>query len=205
MMTRGILIFCIAAVLSMSGCATPPKEGAPPGPAAAGTPAAAVAGAPSVEQYIIGAEDLLRISVWKDENLTTDAVVRSDGMISVPLVNDVKASGLTALQLKEEITNRLKEYIPGVEVTVVVMEMRSNKVYIQGEVQKPGPQPFNGNLTVIQALALAGGLTPYADKNSIMILRASGQQLQFDYSKVSRGRNMDQNVILKRGDTIIVP
>jgi polysaccharide export outer membrane protein len=158
-----------------------------------------------VEQYIIGAEDLLRISVWKDENLTTDAVVRSDGMISVPLVNDVKASGLTALQLKEEITNRLKEYIPGVEVTVVVMEMRSNKVYIQGEVQKPGPQPFNGNLTVIQALALAGGLTPYADKNSIMILRASGQQLQFDYSKVSRGRNMDQNVILKRGDTIIVP
>ncbi len=201
-MMRGILIFCIAAVLSMSGCATTPKEGAPPGPAVAGTPAAE---APSVEQYIIGAEDLLRISVWKDENLTTDAVVRSDGMISVPLVNDVMASGLTALQLKEEITNRLMEYIPGVEVTVVVMEMRSNKVYIQGEVQKPGPQPFNGNLTVIQALALAGGLTPYADKNSIMILRASGQQLQFDYSKVSRGQNMDQNVTLKRGDTIIVP
>ncbi len=204
-MTRGLLIFCIAAFLSLAGCATTPKEGAAPGPVAAGPPAAAVAETPAGEQYIIGEEDLLRISVWKDENITTDAVVRSDGMISVPLVNDVQASGLTALQLKDEITRRLMEYIPGVEVTVVVTEMRSNKVYIQGEVQRPGPQPFNGNLTVIQALALAGGLTPFADKNSIIILRASGEQLQFDYSAVSRGRNLEQNVVLKRGDTIIVP
>ncbi len=204
-MTRAILIFCIAAVLALSGCASTPKQPTAPGPAATGMPPSGVAEGSAVEQYIIGAEDVLLISVWKDENLTTEAVVRSDGMISVPLVNDVKASGLTALQLKEEITKRLMEYIPGVEVTVVVQQMNSNKVYIQGEVQRPGPQPFNGNLTVIQALALAGGLTPYADKNSIIILRAGGEQLHFDYSAVSRGRNLEQNIILKRGDTIIVP
>jgi len=157
------------------------------------------------EEYIIGPEDVLFISVWKDETLTTEAVVRSDGKISVPLINDVQASGLTVLQLKEEITNRLKEFVPGVDVTVIVKQMNSNKVYIQGEVTRPGPQAYNGELTVIQALALAGGLTPYANRSSIIILRAGGEKLLFNYNKVIKGKNLEQNVRLRRGDTIIVP
>ena len=164
-----------------------------------------VAAAPAGEDYVIGPEDILHISVWKDETLTTDAMVRSDGKISVPLINDVPAAGLTVLQLKDDITARLKEYIPGAEVTVVVKEMRSNKVYIQGEVNKPGPQVFNGELTVIQALSLAGGLTPYAKRSAITILRADGSQLQFNYNQVVRGRHLEQNVVLQRGDTLIVP
>ena len=157
------------------------------------------------EEYVIGPEDLLMISVWKDESLTTEAVVRSDGKISVPLINDVQASGLTVLELKEEITKGLKEFIPGVEVTVIVTQMISNKIYVQGEVSNPGPMPFNGELTVIQALALAGGLTPYADRNSIIILRASGEKLEFNYNQVIKGKKLEQNVRLQRGDTIIVP
>lgn len=168
-------------------------------------PAETVSQAPQTEEYIIGPEDQLRISVWKDETLTTDAVVRSDGKISVPLINDVQASGRTAVQLKDDITRGLQEFIPGVEVTVIVTQMNSNKIYVQGEVAKPGPWPFNGDLTVIQALALAGGFTPYASRNSIIILRADGEKLRFNYNQVIRGKRMEQNVRLKRGDTIIVP
>ena len=157
------------------------------------------------EEYIIGPEDQLHISVWKDETLTTDAVVRSDGKISVPLINDVQASGLTSLQLKEAITESLREFVPGVEVTVIVQQMVSNKIYVQGEVTRPGPQPFNGNLTVIQALAQAGGLTSFAERNAIIILRMNGEQMRFKYNQVARGKNLEQNIQLQRGDTIIVP
>ncbi len=160
---------------------------------------------PPRSEYIIGPEDVLHISVWKDESLTTDAVVRSDGKISVPLINDIQASGLTVMQLTKEITGKLKEYIPGVDVTVIVTEMNSNKIYVQGEVTRPGPQPFNGNLTVIQALALAGGLTPYADRDSIVILRENGEKLRFNYKEVMHGKRLEQNIRLRRGDTIIVP
>lgn len=161
--------------------------------------------APIQEEYIIGPEDLLVVSVWKDESLTIKATVRSDGKISVPLINDVQASGLTVLQLKDEITNRLNEFIPEVEVTVVVEQMNSNRIYVQGEVTRPGPIPFNGDLTVIQALAMAGGLTPYADRDSIIIIRADGEKLKFNYNQVIRGKKTEQNVKLKRWDTIIVP
>jgi polysaccharide export outer membrane protein len=160
---------------------------------------------PEAEEYLIGPEDILHIAVWKDETLTTDAVVRSDGKISVPLINDVQASGRTALQLKDEITEGLKEFVPGAEVTVVVKEMRSNKIYIQGEVNGPGPQLFDGQLTVIQALSLAGGLTPYADRDGITILRSTGEKMLFNYDEVIRAKNLEQNIRLQRGDTIIVP
>lgn len=195
-MSRATLFFA-ALIVVISGCTGISQE--------TQAPLDTVVAAPANEDYLIGTEDILHISVWKDETLTTDAMVRSDGKISVPLINDVPASGLTVLQLKHDITSRLKEYIPGAEVTVVVKEMRSNKVYIQGEVNKPGPQVFNGELTVIQALSLAGGLTPYAKRSAITILRADGSQLQFNYKEVVRGRRLEQNVILQRGDTLIVP
>ncbi len=194
---RKIILLLLVAAFAGSGCAAFQQKTM--------TPIEIEVEESATEEYIIGPEDILLVRVWKDETLTTEAVVRSDGKISVPLINDVQASGLTALQLKDKITEGLKEFIPGVEVTVVVMQMISNKIYVQGEVARPGPQPFNGNLTVIQALALAGGLGPYADQNSIIILRANGEKLKFNYKQVSRGKKMEQNVRLKRGDTIIVP
>jgi len=178
------------------------------GCASMGTTPKAVSDQPAAvtgtEEYVIGPEDILDISVWKDDTLSTEAVVRSDGKISVPLINDVQASGLTVPQLKDEITKGLKEFVPGVDVTVIVKQMNSNKVYIQGEVTRPGPQDFNGELTVIQALALAGGLTPYAKRSSIIILRGS-EKILFNYKEVIKGENLEQNIRLRRGDTIIVP
>jgi len=196
-MKRVLLLLSIVCFWGIWGCAT---MGTAPE-----VPADQKAQAAETEEYVIGPEDILFISVWKDETLTTEAVVRSDGKISVPLINDVQASGLTVLQLKEAITNRLKEFVPGVDVTVIVKQMNSNKVYIQGEVNMPGPQVYNGALTVIQALALAGGLTPYANRSSIIILRAGGEKLLFNYKKVIKGKHLEQNVRLRRGDTIIVP
>jgi len=194
---KKILLLLIVCGLGLWGCAT---TGTTPK-----TPADQKAAVTGAEEYIIGPEDILVISVWKDETLTTEAVVRSDGKISVPLINDVQASGLTVLQLKDEITKRLKEFVPGVDVTVIVKQMNSNKVYLQGEVTRPGPQDYNGELTVIQALALAGGLTPYAKRGSIIILRTGGEQLLFNYNQVIKGKNLGQNIRLRRGDTIIVP
>lgn len=194
---KKIILLFLGGVFLLPGCANVQKE-------VLRVPTAASQESGS-EEYTIGPEDILRVNVWKDEDLTTDAVVRSDGKISVPLIKDVQASGLTALELTEEITTRLKEFIPGVDVTVVVIQMVSNKIYVQGEVAEPGPQPLGGNLTVIQALALSGGLTPYADRRSIIILRASGEKLNFNYDEVIRGQNLKQNIRLKRGDTIIVP
>ncbi|NOY52973.1 MAG: polysaccharide export protein [Deltaproteobacteria bacterium] len=194
---KRILLLLMACGLGIWGCATTGRTPKAP------TDQQAAVTAP--EEYIIGPEDILVISVWKDDTLTTEAVVRSDGKISVPLINDVQASGLTVLQLKDEITKRLKEFVPGVDVTVIVKQMNSNKVYIQGEVTRPGPQDFNGELTVIQALALAGGLTPYAKGSSIIILRADGQKRLFNYNQVIKGKNLKQNIRLRRGDTIIIP
>lgn len=194
---KRVLLLSIVCFWGIWGCATVRT--------ASETPTDQKAQVVETAEYIIGPEDVLFISVWKDETLTTEAVVRSDGKISVPLINDVQASGLTVLQLRDEITRRLKEFVPGVDVTVIVKQMNSNKVYIQGEVSRPGPQAFNGELTVIQALALAGGLTPYANRRSIIILRPDGEKLLFNYNKVIKGKNLEQNVRLRRGDTIIVP
>lgn len=196
---KRIILLCLTLCFAGLGCSTLKQKSDVPNEITA-----AVQETASTE-YVIGSEDRLIVSVWKDQSLSTEAVVRSDGKISVPLINDVQASGLTVLQLKDKITEGLKEYIPGVEVTVIVTEMVSNKVYVQGEVARPGPWPFNGDLTVLQALALAGGVTPYADRNSIIILRASGEKLKFNYNQVIRGKKLEQNIRLKRGDTIIVP
>lgn len=198
-MKKFIMGFFFCLVFVASGCATFGHKTAAP------VETAVQGAAPIQEEYIIGPEDLLVVSVWKDAALTIKATVRSDGKISVPLINDVQASGLTVLQLKDEITSRLKEFMPEVEVTVVVEQMNSNRIYVQGEITHPGPLPFNGDLTVIQALAMAGGLTPYADRDSIIIIRADGEKLKFNYNQVIRGKKTEQNVKLKRWDTIIVP
>jgi polysaccharide export outer membrane protein len=171
--------------------------------------AAAVADArkTGLEAYRIGPEDMLRISVWKNEAMSSASVlVRPDGMISLPLLNDVKANGLTALELRDVLTEKLKEFVPNPEVSVIVSDIRSLKVSVMGEVARPGRFELRSWVTVLDALALAGGFTQYASRSSIAILRADGatmKRIPFNYNKVADGQQ--ENFYLRQGDIVLVP
>lgn len=157
--------------------------------------------------YVIGADDTLRITVWKEPDLTETLPVRPDGKISMPLLNDVQAAGLTPLELKDSITEKLKKYITDPRVTVVVTAMNSRRIFVTGEVQHTGPQALLPHMTVLQALAQAG-FTQFANLKGIYILRTeNGRQtkLPFNYKEVVRGNHPDQNIALKPGDTVVVP
>ena len=158
--------------------------------------------------YFLGPEDVLLISVWKDEQLTREVVVRPDGMISFPLVGDVPAEGRTVEDLRTELVRRLNKYIPNANVTVAVTKVLSYKVYVVGRVTKPGEYLVGHYTDVLQALSLAGGLTPFAAENDIKIIRRiKGEQLVFPfrYSDVRKGRDLEQNILLQRGDVVMVP
>lgn len=158
--------------------------------------------------YSLGPEDVLLISVWKDEQLTREVVVRPDGMISFPLVGDVPAEGRTVEDLRIELVRRLTKYIPNANVTVAVTKVLSYKVYVVGRVTKPGEYLVGHYTDVLQALSLAGGLTPFAAENDIKIIRRiKGEQLVFPfrYSDVRKGRDLEQNILLQRGDVVMVP
>ena len=158
--------------------------------------------------YLLGPEDVLLISVWKDEHLTREVVVRPDGMISFPLVGDVAAEGRTVEELRSDLARRLIKYIPAVNVTVSVTKVLSYKVYVVGRVTKPGEYLVGHYTDVLQALSLAGGLTPFAAENDIKIVRrVMGKQhtFPFRYSDVRKGIDLEQNILLQRGDTVMVP
>jgi polysaccharide biosynthesis/export protein len=157
--------------------------------------------------YIIGADDVLHISVWKEPDLTVSLPVRPDGKISLPLLNDIPAAGLTPMQLKESITEKLKKYMSDPRVTVVVTAMNSRRIFLTGEVLHPGTTPLLPNMTVLQALS-TGGFTQFADLKNIYVLRMeSGRQvkLPFNYKEVVKGRHAEQNIMLRPGDQIVVP
>ncbi len=167
---------------------------------------AAVAEQPLVERYRIGAEDVLHISVWKNEAMSRTVPVRPDGKISLPLVNDVTAAGLTPLELRDVLTKKLTEYIPNPEVSVIVTEVRSFKVSVIGEVTKPARLELKGATTVLDALALAGGFTQFASRQRIVVLRADGKSMKrvpFNYSKVIAAEQ--ENFYLEPGDIVLVP
>jgi polysaccharide export outer membrane protein len=157
--------------------------------------------------YVIGADDTLHISVWKEPDLTQSLPVRPDGKISLPLLNDVVAAGLTPTQLADSITTKLKKYIADPRVTVVVTAMNSQKIYVLGEVLHPGTLLLQPNMTVLQALASAG-FTQFANTKGIYILRNENgkqQKIPVHYRSLIKGEAVDQNLILKPGDTIVVP
>ncbi len=159
------------------------------------------------ESYVIGPDDTLHINVWKEPDLTETVPVRSDGKISMPLLNDVQAAGLTATQLADSITTKLKKYLEDPRVTVVVTGMNSQRVYVMGEVNHSGAMPLTPDMTVLQALASAG-FTQFANTKGIYVLRnENGKQvkLPFNYKQVIKGEAMNQNIVLKPGDTIVVP
>ena len=157
--------------------------------------------------YVIGADDNLHISVWKEPDLTNTLPVRPDGKISMPLLNDVQAAGLTPMQLAGSLTEKLKKYLADPRVTVVVTQMNSQRVYILGEVLHSGAIPLLPNMTVLQALATAG-FTQFANTKGIYVLRTENgkqQKMPFNYKQAMKGDALAQNISLKPGDTIVVP
>jgi polysaccharide export outer membrane protein len=163
--------------------------------------------ASSDPDYVIGADDMLRISVWKEPDLSEILPVRPDGKISMPLLNDVPAAGLTPLQLKDSITEKLKKFIADPRVTVVVQTMASRRIFVSGEVVHTGPMVLLPHMTMLQALSQAG-FTQFANVKGIYLLRTeNGKQvkLPFNYKDVVKGNHPEQNILLKPGDTVVVP
>lgn len=163
---------------------------------------------PVKHAYEIGKGDVLEIHVWKEPDLSTETFVRMDGMISLPLLNDVPAAGQTPMQLKEGVEKGLKEFVENPTVTVIVIEPTSQKFYILGEVARTGEYPLIKDLTVLQAFALAGGFTEWASKKEIILFRhEDGKEkiIRINYKDIVKGKDFSQNILIKADDTIIVP
>lgn len=160
-------------------------------------------------EYTIGIGDILEIVTWKEPDFSREEIlVRLDGKISFPLLNDVQAAGLTPIQLKGRIETKLKEYVASPSVTVTIRDAASQKFYILGEVVNTGEYPLVKDLTVLQAFAIAGGFTEWASKKEIILFRREGgkeKSVRINYRKIIKGDNLKQNVLIKANDTIIVP
>jgi len=174
---------------------------------AADAPAVASGVTPPAD-YVVGPEDVLSIVFWREREMSSDAVVRPDGKISLQLLNDIDVAGLTPDQIRQKINEDAKKFFEEPSATVVVKQINSRKVYITGNVERPGTFPLLRNTTVLQLIALAGGLKEFAKASDITVVRndASGQaSYVFNYDEVKNRKNLAQNIVLKPGDTIIVP
>jgi polysaccharide biosynthesis/export protein len=188
-----------------SGAAPAPAPTAAPAPTPA-APAAPIV-EPPADAFRIGPEDVLDVQVWKNPELSRVVPVRPDGMISLPLVNDIRASGLTPIELRQQVTQRLAEFIPSPEVSVIVREVHSVKVAVLGAVRMPGHYEVNSTATVLELIARAQGLTEFADRGRIVVLRQNGKatkRIPFNYRKVAEGSEQD-NFVVQPGDIIVVP
>jgi polysaccharide export outer membrane protein len=186
-----------------------------PAPAAAqaqarpnGSPAAPAAAAVLPAGYVIGPEDVLNVVFWREPDLSGEVVVRPDGMISLPLLQDVQAAGLTPEQLADALVKDAGKYLETPSATVTVKEINSRKVFITGQVAKPGPYALTAPMTVLQLISVAGGLNEYADDKNISIMRTENgrpRAFRFNYRDVSKRKNLGQNILLMPGDTVVVP
>ena len=183
------------------GCATPSKE------------ALEEAAKPVSKEFLLGPEDVLEVTVWRNQDLSRTVVVRPDGKVSLPLIGDVQASGLTSAQVAAKIATRLTEFKENPNVSVSLKEVNSYFIYVLGEVLKPGKYPLKSYATVLQGVSLAGGFTPYASKNRMQVIRTltngDGKENQLripvPYNELVSGKGEIENFILKSGDTIVVP
>jgi polysaccharide export outer membrane protein len=225
-------LFAIAALAITTGCGMPlssdvdtvpqapapaatiasaelvPPDAVPGGPSAPADAAPLPAPAPAIDgdAFRIGAEDILDVQVWKNPDLSRVVPVRPDGKISLPLVNDIQAAGLTASELREQVTKRLSEFVPTPEVSVIVREIHSPKVAVVGNVKMPGHYEMKSATTVLDLLARAQGLTEFADRGRIVVLRQNGTgttRIPFNYSKVANSEQ--ENFYVRPGDVIVVP
>ena len=200
------------------GAATTTPTPGVPGPA--GAPAASPvtagpsvtsvpSGTPMPSDYVIGPGDVLQITVWKNDTLSRIVPVRPDGKISMPLLHDVTAAGLTAMQLRDKISRALAEFLPNPEVAVAVTDVRSLRVSVLGEVQRPGVLELRGTTTILEALAMAGGFRDFASPSKITVIRtdANGQtqKIRFNYNRAVSNGSDEKNLVLKSGDVVVVP
>jgi len=190
-----------------------PQEGRKPQQTASVTPTSERPGTISPEakataDYVIGADDVLDVSVWKEQELTRSLQVRPDGKISMPLLNDIQAAGLTANQLSQSITEKLKKYLTAPQVTVMLTQINSQRVYVIGEVTRPGAYSVLPGMTILQAISRAGGLTQFANGKKIFLMRNENHiqaKYPFSYKDVLDGRRAEENLTVKAGDTVVVP
>ena len=197
-----LLSLCVAATSSLPAFAQ-----SPPKPAAPTTSTAVQQPLQLPKDYVVGVDDVLSVVFFREKDMSADVVVRPDGKISLPMLNDVPASGMTPEQLAEAIEQAATKFVRDPNATVLVKEIRSRKVYVIGEVAKTGAMPLANEMTVMQALAEAGGPLEYAKKDSIQIIRTEkGQErrIKFNYNEYVEGKNTQQNIRLLPGDTILV-
>ena len=223
-MPRRLLSFTCAVALSVASAtaaaqtpsqppASQPSTARPlPGPLQGGPRTGSVptasTGIAIPTDYTIGPDDVLGIVFWRDADMTGDVVVRPDGMITLPLLHDIKAAGLRPDELRAQIVTAAAKLIEDPNVSVVVRQINSRNVFITGQVARPGPYPVSGQMTVLQLIAIAGGVGEFADQKNITITRVQGgktETLKFNYKDVARGKRLEQNIILKPGDTVVVP
>jgi polysaccharide export outer membrane protein len=195
-----IVVGLMANALGAADQLRPLPDAAAPAGSAAGPPALA-----PPPDYVIGPGDRLAVVFWRDTEITSDVVVRPDGRISLPLLNDIDAAGLTPNQLRERVLAAAVRYIEDPDATVVVKEIHSRQVFITGNVDKPGSFPLNGRTTVLQLIATAGGLREFVSGKNILIVRSGNTRLKFNYRDVVSGKALEQNIELRPGDTVIVP
>jgi len=202
----GVLLVFMAAAWScdLAAAAGSKVEGVP----VPATVSAEVMAAVAADDYVIGVEDILEITVWKNPDLSRQVPVRPDGNITLPLIDDVAAVGLKPAQLKAILTDKWKSYITSPEVSVIVKEVNSLKVYMVGEIGKPGILQLKSRTRLLQAISLAGGFTQFADRSRIVVLRTNGaaeMRMELNYKRILSGENPEENIVLKPGDTVIVP
>ena len=202
-LTRAVV--CLWICLATAITAQPAQRAAPPD---SGGARAAQTDTGAVVRYEVQPSDVLHVSVWREPELTQQVIVRPDGAFSFPLVGEVNAVGKTVEELRRELVQQLTRIIPDVVVTVSVLEIRGNKIYVIGQVNTPGEFIVNPRVDVMQALSLAGGTTAFASPSEIFVLRRDGTQqrrLPFNFDAVLRGRELEQNVLLRSGDVVVVP
>ena len=199
-----IVVTVIAALVPAAGAQD--RTVARPAAPAAAAPAGP---APLASEYVIGPGDVLQISVWKNEALSRVAPVRPDGKISMPLLHDIRAAGLTAMQLRDKIARALAEFLPNPEVSVGLAEVHSLRVSVLGEVQKPGVLELQGRTTILEALAMAGGFRDFASPSKITVIRTDDQgqtqKIRFKYNRAVNNSPEERNLVLQAGDVIVVP
>jgi polysaccharide export outer membrane protein len=200
----GAVLLVAAGTVAGAQSETPAPVSAPVAGAVIASTAGGIVPPPG---YVIGADDVLSVLFWRDKDLTTDVTVRPDGKITLPLMNDVQAAGLTPEQLRDNVTKSAAQYVQDPNVTVVVKAINSRRVYIQGGIAKPGPYPLMMPTTVMQLIATAGGVQEFAKSDEIVILRTvngKAQAIKFNYKEVSKGQKLSQNIELQPGDTVVV-
>jgi polysaccharide export outer membrane protein len=202
-MRAGVILLFVPA-MGLQGQAQNPADGAAKSVAASSSSPVAA----NDPDYKIGPQDVLTINVWKEPDVSREVPVRPDGKISLPLLNDVEAAGLTPMQLANSLTDRLKKFISSPQVTIIVKEINSRRVYVIGEVVRAGTFPLLPKMTVLQIVSSCGGFTQFANPKKIYVLRTKdGKQtkIPFNYKEVVSGKNPEQNIELQPGDTIVVP